>query len=91
MTTVISALKKMIDNAPTVDAVELPCKIGDLVWGIRKTSGQAVLQGIVYQMFFVDDMRLCICVKGVCCGEWGRNVFATKEEALAKMGGDGNE
>lgn len=38
-------------------------------------------------------MRVCICVRNVCRGEWSKNVFATKEEAeaaLAKMDGDGN-
>ena len=80
-----------IDNAPTVNAVELPCKMGDIVWGIKKYNrGREAMQGVVHQMFFGDDMRLCICVKNVCRGEWGKNVFATKEEAeeeLAKMEG----
>lgn len=68
------------------DAVELPCKMGDIVWGIKKFHhGQAVKQGTVYQMFFIDDMRLCICVKNVCRGEWGKNVFATKEAAEAAI------
>ncbi len=86
---------EIIQNAPTVDAVELPCKMGDLVWGIKNFNrGKKVLRNSVNQMYFGDDMRLCICVKGVCRGEWGKNIFATKEEAekaLAKMGGDGNE
>ena len=83
---------EQIAEAPTVDAVEVPCKIGDLVWGIKKFNHETerVKQGIVHMMFFGEDMRLCICVKGVCRGEWGKNVFATKEEALAKMDGDGN-
>lgn len=76
----------IIKKAPTVAAVELPCKMGDIVWGIKKFHhGQTVKQGTVYQMFFADDMRLCICVKNVCRGEWGKNVFATKEEAVAAI------
>ena len=78
----------------TVDAVVLPCKIGDSVWGIRKHNrGKEVKQGTVYQMFFGEHMKLCLCVKNVCRGEWGKNIFATKEEAkkaLAKMAGNEN-
>ncbi len=84
----------LIGEVPTVDAVELPCRIGDSVWGIRKHNrGKEVKQGTVSQMLFVEDMKLCLCVKNVCRGEWGKNVFATKEEAeaaLEKMDGDGN-
>lgn len=63
--------------------VELPCKMGDHVWGIHKFNYHkyVVQQGVVNQMYFGDDMRLCICVKNVCRGEWGKTVFATKEEA----------
>jgi hypothetical protein len=39
-------------------------------------------------MYFGDNMRLGIVVKGVCHGEWGKNVFATEEEALAKIDGE---
>lgn len=67
--------------------IELPCKIGDSAWGIKKFNNGAerVLQGIVYQMFFGEDMRLCICVRGICRGEWGKKVFATKEEAEKEL------
>ena len=82
-------VRSAIDNAPTVDAVEIPCRIGDIVWGIRKYNrGRKVKQGIVTQMYFCEDMKLCICVTGACRGEWGKTIFATKEEAdamLAKM------
>ena len=70
-----------------VDAVEVPCKIGDEVWGLKKYRGRQIpKQGIVCQMYFGDDMRLCISVKNVCMGEWGKNVFATEEEALTAIG-----
>ena len=69
-----------------VDAMVIPCKVGDLVWGIRKYNrGRKVKQGIVQQMFFGEDMRLCICVTGACRGEWGKTIFATKEEADAML------
>ena len=83
-----------IDNSDTVDAVPVPCKIGDEVWGLMKCRYRtSPAKGVVHHMYFGEDMRLCICVRNVCRGEWGKNVFATKEEAeaaLAKMNG-GNE
>ena len=85
--------RKLIAEAPTVDAVELPCRIGNVVWGIKKCNQKYVAKRApVTQMFFVENMRLCICVKDVCRGEWGKKVFATKEEAeaaLAERNGDG--
>lgn len=65
----------------------LPCKLGDTVWGIKRCHlGNVVKQGEVYQMYFGEDMRLCICVKNVCRGEWGVNVFGTKKEAEEAVG-----
>lgn len=65
----------------------LPCRIGDTVWGIRKGKGgyRQPLQGLVYHMEYTDDMRLCICVRGVCRGLWGQQVFATRAEAEAAL------
>ena len=69
-----------------MSVIEIPCRMGDVVWGIRKyNGGRKVKQGIVKQMFFGEDMRLCICVTGACRGEWGKTIFATKEEADAML------
>lgn len=74
---------KLLANGVTV----LPCKLGDMAWGIKRCHlGNAVKQGEVYQMYFGEEMRLCICVKNVCRGEWGVNVFGTKEEAEEAVG-----
>lgn len=63
--------------------VELPCKIGDVVWAIRDFMDHPrPLQGIVSEMLFTADMRLCIVVRFIARGEWGKTVFATEEEAL---------
>ena len=62
----------------------LPCKVGDEVWAIRTYgNGTKVPQkGKVSEMYYIDEsMRLCIVVKGVCRGEWGKRVFATLEDA----------
>lgn len=61
----------------------LPCKMGDEVWGIKSfnNDGKRVKKGIVHQMFYGEDMQLCIAVKGVCRGVWNEKVFATEEDA----------
>lgn len=69
----------------------LPCKIGDEVWGIRKHQGKSLVKrGFVSQMYFVEGMRLCICVKNVARGEWGKKIFPTYEAAVAYLGGGKN-
>ena len=69
-----------------MQTVELPCKIGDVVWAIRDYMGHPkVFQGIVSEMFFAQDMRLCIVVRFTARGEWGKVVFATEQDALAAI------
>ena len=73
---------EIIEKAPTIEAVELPCKIGDKVWVSRRYKcHKRPRWGIVSEMFFTEDMELCIVVKGVARGKWGVDVFATYEEA----------
>ena len=62
--------------------VELPCKIGDYAWAIRNHRGHIhPHRGIVSDMYFIKGMKLCIVVKDVTRGEWGKIVFGTEEEA----------
>jgi hypothetical protein len=59
-----------------------PCKIGDRVWAIRSYKGiKHPQEGIVSEMFFVEDMRLMIVVKNVARGVWGETVFGSYKEA----------
>lgn len=68
--------------APTIDAVVIPCKIGDFVWAIRNYNGfPHPQQGKVAEMYFTADMRLHIVVSHIARGEWGKTVFPTFEEA----------
>lgn len=63
---------------------ELPCKVGDEVWAIKtyRYDKKIPHKGVVSEMYFIDkSMRLCIVVKGITRGEWGKKVFATKEDA----------
>lgn len=82
----------LVDDAPTVDAVELPCKIGDYVWAIRNFKGHKhPLRGVVSNMYFTRDMKLNIVVKYVARGKWGETVFATDAEAYAVINGERKE
>lgn len=69
-----------------VDAVVLPCKVGDTVWGIRNYKGiNHPQEGKVDQMYYTNDMRLHIKIKHICIGEWGKKIFPTREEAEAAL------
>ena len=87
-------LIKLIENAPRFigEAADYflengvmvpPCKIGDVVYTIRhyKEGVRHVQKGIVHEMFFTDNMELCISVKHIARGLWGKTVFPTKEAA----------
>lgn len=78
----------LIMEAPAVDAVVIPCKIGDTVWAVRRLNGGhlCAMQSVVSEMQFVgSEMRLSITVRGVCRGEWGKTIFATQEEAEGEI------
>ena len=61
---------------------EIPCKIGDTVWAICNIFGTMKIQkGVVSELFFIEGMKLCIVVRKVARGEWGKVVFPSLEEA----------
>lgn len=65
----------------TRGAYVLPCEIGAKVWTIKNYHGvHKAVAGIVSEMYFIENMTLTIVVKGVACGQWGKDVFATQEE-----------
>lgn len=66
---------------------DIPCRIGDTVWAIRKHNGKYVAhQGTVSGMYFVGkEMQLCIVVKGISRGVWMRDVFPTQEDAEKRL------
>lgn len=75
-------LEELRQFKATVKPMLPPCKIGDTVWGIRKNgTGIKAASGKVFQMYYGEDMSICICVKGVSRGRWGEKVFPTKEDA----------
>ena len=68
--------------------IELPCKIGDTVYGIRRYKGRIVKSGTVSEMFYNQDGELIIAIKNVCRGCWGKQIFGTREEAEAALKGE---
>ena len=84
--------RKLMEDAPAVNAVVLPCKIGDTVWAIRFPAGKPIIkQYVVSEMAYLEDMRLGIAVKTgkiSARGFWGETIFATREEAGAALGGN---
>lgn len=71
--------------------VEIPCKIGDIVWAIRSYKGHKHPQkGFVREMYFLPDMTLHIVVGHIARGEFGKTVFLTREEAEAALEGGGD-
>ena len=69
--------------------IELPCKIGDTVYGIRRWHGTKIAKaGTVSEMFYTQEGKLMIVVKYVCRGYWGEKIFATPEEAEAALKGE---
>lgn len=67
--------------------ITLPCKIGDTVYGIRRYKGRIVKSGTVSEMFCNQYGELIIAIKNVCRGCWGKQIFATHEEAEAALKG----
>ena len=79
----------MVEDAPAVNPV--PVKIGDTAWVICNHKGnKKPKQGVVSEMYYTDDMSLCIVVKFVRRGTWGKEVFGTAEEAWEAIGGKDN-
>lgn len=73
---------RMILAAPKVPAIRVPCREGDQVWVIRNYQGvKHPQQGTVSELTITKDLRLMITVKHIARGEWGKEVFATYEEA----------
>ena len=84
-----ASVKRVLIQASEANAVPLPCKVGDEVWAIRQYRHIKIpVKGKVSEMYYIDEsMTLCIVVKGVCRGEWGKAVFPTYEAAESYLGG----
>ena len=92
------AIDAVIENAPTIDAVVLPCKIGEKVFCINRSKNE-IVEDVVedYDIWSIKTgvkLRLSLLNhKDYIVGEFGETVFLTREEAevaFAKMDGDSN-
>ena len=64
--------------------VVLPCKVGDTVWRIVRDGDPHITRDEVRDMYFADDMTLCIELVGgriTFAEKFGKTVFLTREEA----------
>ena len=86
MANAINRLCEIEDKICEGRMVELPCEIGDEVWINRYFHSKLLPQkGIVSEMKFLPNMELQIVVKYVVRGRWGKDIFATPEEANKKL------
>lgn len=90
-----------IANAPTVDAVELPCKIGDKVYRIDKGNYHSNWKPFVQELTVTEiswkkekygdkDLGFAIIAGGIRYKftSIGKSVFLTRKDAEAKKDGD---
>ena len=78
----LTSLREILDDAPAVPAIVLPCKVG----GVRDTRiYNKPVKGVVTEIYFRDNMDMCIVVRRLCRGRWGERVFATEQEAQAAI------
>ena len=62
--------------------VEIPCKIGDTCWAIRRTQGgKRIFQTGVSEMYFDFHMNLIVVARRVCRGKIGNDIFLSFQEA----------
>lgn len=75
----------VLDNLPTVNAVVLPCKVGDTVYYKQVLTCQKEIVTAIG----VDDKGVYICTNCGVYGEhfFGKELFFTREEAEAVLKG----
>lgn len=102
-TQVYNEVLQVVAEAPTVDAVELPCKIGDKVYRIDDGNYSSDWKPFVQELTVTEiswkkekygskDLGFAIIANGIRYKftSIGKSVFLTRKEAEAKLGGDGN-
>ena len=92
-------LNAIIEKQPTVNAVVLPCKVGDILYTfcIKGIDDYFIREGVVSRIEISEDFGMKIIERRkdpsgayfyfqVNIDEIGKSIFLTKEEALKKMG-----
>lgn len=64
-----------------------PLRIGDCGWTYQKAAngGWRVVSGKVTEMYFVEDKRLCIVIRRLRHGEYGKDIFTCREDAERRV------
>ena len=79
-------LKAYEDAMETGQIIRVPCKIGDQVWAIRRTSGgERLFSTTVSEMFIDSEGKLTVVAKNVARGYIGETIFTDHEEATAML------
>lgn len=66
--------------------VELPCKVGDLIYIIKKARGLSVRGAKVNSITITESGKIQVsCYRSSFIGLWSDDAFATKEEAEAAL------
>lgn len=91
----------ILEGEPTVDAVELPCKIGDKVYRIAKGNDYFGVKPFIQELTVTEiswkkekygdkDLGFAIIADGIRYRftSIGKSVFLTRKEAEAKMDGE---
>lgn len=77
---------KLIETEIPVNAVELPCEIGDTVWVICHAGrNHLIKEAKVSDMYFSANMELVVVLYNVHRGIVGKHIFRTKGEAEAAL------
>ena len=75
--------------------VELPCKVGDLIYIIKKARGLSVRGAKVNSITITESGKIQVsCYRSSFIGLWSDDAFATKEEAeqaLKERGANAND
>lgn len=66
--------------------VELPCKVGDLIFIIKRARGMFVRAAKVNSITITESGKIQVsCYSSCFIGFWGNDAFATEEEAKAAL------
>ena len=85
--------QQIVEEAPAVDAVVFPCKIGDLVWFVGTSNANrlklGVIEATVEKLILKSGgiyMKLsCNAMYETSCRSIGKSVFFSREEAEAAL------
>ena len=79
-----SRLRELAEADKDGRCVVLPCKVGDTVWRIVRDGEPHITRDEVRDMYFADDMTLCVELVGgrvTFTEKFGKAVFLSREEA----------